>query len=296
MSKLQKVGATTNKKSEVIQRQTDFSKRWNINFSENFVAFNNRIIVILDGLSFNSYWMPRFEREVFYQIGQSYVDQNYSSFSFSFSKTYLYKFLNKLDLSKKSHQMVLISLLESILNSGYDIGIPEIARKISEALVLSGINIEIYKRGSEYLFYPSGAEILDAKLVNDNLNWLEFYPKAREKMHTALSLQQRNGQPRQIIDNMRLCFELFLKQYLNNEKSLENQKELLGKKLKESAVSKEIRDMYATLFSFYTTYNNQNVKHADNCLSVETEYIIYLTGTFIRFLIQVNKQEEKKNG
>ena len=54
--------------------------------------------------------------------------------------------------------------------------------------------------------------------------------------------------------------------------------------------------MYATLFSFYTTYNNQNVKHADNCLSVETEYIIYLTGTFIRFLIQVDKQEEKKNG
>lgn len=295
MKKTQKVGSTTNKKSEIIERQNDFAKRWNLKTSGNYMAFKNRIIVIFDGVSFNSYWMPSFEREIFYQVGQSYVDQQYMSFSFSFSKTYLYKFMNKLDMSQSSHQLLLINILESVLNSGYDIGIPDMARKISEALVLSGINIELYKRGSEYLFYPSGAEILDTKLVNDNLNWLELYPKAREKMHLALSSQQRNGQPRQIIDNMRLSFELFLKQYLNNEKSLENQKELLGKKLQDCGVSKEIRDMYATVFSFYTRYNNQNVKHDDKCVKVETEYIIYLTGTFIRFLIQIDKKE-KDNG
>lgn len=295
MRKTQKVGATTNKRSEIIERQNDFAKRWNLKTSGNYAAFKNRIVVILDGVSFNSYWMPSFEREIFYQVGQSYVDQNYMSFSFSFSMTYLYKFVNKLDMSQSSHQLLLINILESVLNSEYDIGIPDIARKISEALVLSGINIELYKRGSEYLFYPSGAEILDTKLVNDNLNWLELYPKAREKMHLALSSQQRNGQPRQIIDNMRLSFELFLKQYLNNEKSLENQKELLGKKLQEYGIAKEIRDMYATVFSFYTRYNNENVKHDDKCAKVETEYIIYLTGTFIRLLIQIDKKE-KENG
>lgn len=295
MRKTQKVGATTNKRSEIIERQNDFAKRWNLKTSGNYAAFKNRIVVILDGVSFNSYWMPSFEREIFYQVGQSYVDQNYMSFSFSFSMTYLYKFVKKLDMSQSSHQLLLINILESVLNSEYDIGIPDMARKISEALVLSGINIELYKRGSEYLFYPSGAEILDTKLVNDNLNWLELYPKAREKMHLALSSQQRNGQPRQIIDNMRLSFELFLKQYLNNEKSLENQKELLGKKLQEYGIAKEIRDMYATVFSFYTRYNNENVKHDDKCAKVETEYIIYLTGTFIRLLIQIDKKE-KENG
>ncbi len=295
MRKTQKVGATTNKKSEIIERQNDFAKRWNLKTSGNYATFKNRIIVILDGVSFNPYWMPSFEREIFYQVGQSYVDQNYMSFSFSFSKTYLYKFINKLDMSQSSHQLLLINILESVLNSEYDIGITDMARKISEALVLSGISIELYKRGSEYLFYPSGAEILDTKLVNDNLNWLELYPKAREKMHLALSSLQRNGQPRQIIDNMRLSFELFLKQYLNNEKSLENQKELLGKKLQEYGIAKEIRDMYATVFSFYTRYNNENVKHDDKCAKVETEYIIYLTGTFIRLLIQIDKKE-KENG
>lgn len=295
MKKTQKVGSTTNKKSEIIVRQNDFAKRWNLKTSGNYMSFKNRIIVIFDSLPFNSYWMTNFEREIFYQVGQSYVDQNYMSFSFSFSKSYLYKFMNKLDMSQSSHQMLLINMLECALNSGYDIEISDTARKISEALILSYINIELYKRGSEYMFYPSGAEILDAKLVNDNLNWLEIYPKAREKMHLALSLQQQRGQPRQIIDNMRLAFELFLKQYLNNEKSLENQKELLGKKLQENNVSKEIRDMFATLFSFYTRYNNQNVKHDDKCVSMETEYIIYLTGTFIRFLIQI-ETEGKNNG
>ena len=263
MKKTQKVGTTTNKNSEIIERQSDFAKRWNLKNSGDYKALKNRVVVILDGVPFSSSWMPHFEREIFYQIGQSYVDQNYMSFSFSFSKTYLYKFINKLDMSQSFDQLLLINMLESVLNSGYDIGISDMARKISEALVLSGVDIELYKRGSEYLFYPSGAEILDTKLVNDNLNWLELYPKAREKMHLALSSQQRNGHARQIIDNMRLSFELFLKQYLNNEKSLENQKELLGKKLQKCGISKEIRDMYATIFSFYTRYNNQNVKHDD---------------------------------
>ena len=89
--------------------------------------------------------------------------------------------------------------------------------------------------------------------------------------------------------------ELFIKQYFNNEKSLENQKELLGKYLKEQDVAKEIRDMFSTLFLFYTRYNNENVKHADNCIELESEYIIYLTGTFIRFLIKVREQEESPN-
>lgn len=94
---------------------------------------------------------------------------------------------------------------------------------------------------------------------------------------------------------MRLALELFIKQYFNNEKSLENQKELLGKYLKEQDVAKEIRDMFSTLFLFYTRYNNENVKHADNCIELESEYIIYLTGTFIRFLIKVREQVQSPN-
>ena len=54
MKKTQKVGTTTNKKSETIEHQNDFSKRWNIKISGNYMALKNRIIVILDGVSFDS--------------------------------------------------------------------------------------------------------------------------------------------------------------------------------------------------------------------------------------------------
>ena len=48
----------------------------------------------------------------------------------------------------------------------------------------------------------------------------------------------------------------------------------------------EIVDFLSHLASY------ENVKHADNCIELESEYIIYLTGTFIRFLIKVREQEE----
>lgn len=293
--RIQKVGTSTNKNSDIIKRQADFVKRWNVKLNENnFFAFKNRIIVILSSV-FSSYNMPLIENELFYSMGLPYVKKEYMPSDFSFNKTSLYRVLNELDATKQSYQLLLILLLENLLNSSYEIGAQNIAKQISEAIILSGVDVQLCKRGSEYLFYPSGAELLDMKVVNDTLNWLEDYPKARAKFHEGLLLQKRHSPIRQVIDTMRLALELFIKQYNDNEKSLENQKEQLGKYLKEQNVAKEIRDMFSTLFSFYTTYNNQNVKHNDSCNEVESEYIIYLTGTFIRFLINVKKQEAQNN-
>lgn len=80
---------------------------------------------------------------------------------------------------------------------------------------------------------------------------------------------------------------MFLKEYYENEKSLENQKEITGRYLSEKNVPKEIRNLFSTLVSYYSLYNNENVKHNDKCSENEIEFIIYLTGTFIRFLIQI---------
>ncbi len=293
--RIQKVGTSTNKNSDIIKRQADFVKRWNVKLNENnFDTFKNRIIVILSS-AFSSYSMSSIESELFYNIGLPYVKKEYMEFSFSFDMTNLYRVLNRLDMTNQKNQLLLILLLENLLNSSYGIGAQNIAKQISEAIILSGVDVQLCKRGTEYLFYPSGAELLDIKVVNDTLNWLEDYPKARAKFHEGLLLQQRHFPIRQVIDTMRLALELFIKQYNDNEKSLENQKEQLGKYLKERNVAKEIRDMFSSLFSFYTTYINQNVKHNDSCAEVESEYIIYLTGTFIRFLINVKKQEEQNN-
>lgn len=294
-NQIQKVGTITNQKSETIKRNLDFANRWNLDIKrDRYTAFLNRIIVIIEPI-FSDYNTDIIEKELFYSVGLPYVGKNYYEYSFQFKNTQIYKILYQLKLQDKGHQILLIKLLEFLLNSSEVYNKGDISKQISEAIVLSGLDIQLCKRGSEYIFYPLGAELLDTKVVNDTLNWLEKYPNSREKFHEALILQKKHESVRQVIDTMRLALELFIKQYFNNEKSLENQKELLGKYLKEQDVAKEIRDMFSTLFLFYTRYNNENVKHADNCIELESEYIIYLTGTFIRFLIKVREQEESPN-
>ena len=294
-NQIQKVGTITNQKSETIKRNLDFANRWNLDIKrDRYTAFLNRIIVIIEPI-FSDYNTDIIEKELFYSVGLPYVRKNYYEYLFQFKNTQIYKILYQLKLQDKGHQILLIKLLEFLLNSSEVYNKGDISKQISEAIVLSGLDIQLCKRGSEYVFYPSGAELLDTKVVNDTLNWLEKYPNSREKFHEALILQKKHESVRQVIDTMRLALELFIKQYFNNEKSLENQKELLGKYLKEQDVAKEIRDMFLTLFLFYTRYNNENVKHADNCIELESEYIIYLTGTFIRFLIKVREKEESPN-
>ena len=294
-NQIQKVGTITNQKSETIKRNLDFANRWNLDIKrDRYTAFLNRIIVIIEPI-FSDYNTDIIEKELFYSVGLPYVRKNYYEYLFQFKNTQIYKILYQLKLQDKGHQILLIKLLEFLLNSSEVYNKGDISKQISEAIVLSGLDIQLCKRGSEYVFYPSGAELLDTKVVNDTLNWLEKYPNSREKFHEALILQKKHESVRQVIDTMRLALELFIKQYFNNEKSLENQKELLEKYLKEQDVAKEIRDMFLTLFLFYTRYNNENVKHADNCIELESEYIIYLTGTFIRFLIKVREKEESPN-
>lgn len=293
--KIREVGTSTNKKSDIIKRQESFLKRWNVELSKNdYETFKNRIITILSS-DISSSEIQSVERDLFFAIGIPFTNSYGYDLMFTFDKTNLYHYLKKMDMSKQDNQIKLFLLLENLLNLQFDLDTDSVAKKISEAIALSCIDVQLCKRGREYMFYPSGAELLDIKLVNDTLNWLEDYPKAKEKFHEGLVLQQRHSSTRQVIDSMRLALELFVKQYNGNEKSLENQKAELGQYLKEQNVAKEIRDMFSTLFLFYTTYNNENVKHNDGCSEVESEYLIYLTGTFIRFLINVKKKEEHPN-
>lgn len=98
---------------------------------------------------------------------------------------------------------------------------------------------------------------------------------------------------RQIVDCLRLSFELFLKQFLRNEKSLEKQKPILGKYLENKNISVEIRNMYMQLFDYYEKYNNNHAKHNNNVEHAEIDFLVYLTGSFLRFLITVDNKECK---
>lgn len=300
MGKVRRVGTEKIKKSEIIRSRKSFLKRWENeeDITPNFDQFRNRLINIIDGMRLDANAILDIQRQFFDTIGVPYFSPGKLALDLklmeenNFHESQLQKYISKYKFDSEQKCVSFLYETEVILNILQD---DCIAQRISECVAATGLWAVLCKNNGKFMFYPSGAELLDIKVVNDPLNWLENYPKAREKFNESLILHQKQASVRQVIDTMRLAFELFLKQYFGNTKSLENQKDLLGQMLKSRGVAKEIRDMCSALFAFYTNYNNEHAKHDDNCNEVESEYMIYLTGTFIRLLIQVKELEDKPN-
>lgn len=113
-------------------------------------------------------------------------------------------------------------------------------------------------------------------------------------VYTDDRLQKINGTPeldkciRKALDDMRLSFELLVKDLLGNDKSLENQIALLGGMLKDTEASVELRNMVTQVIKYYTDFQNNHVKHNDKVNSNEIEYVIELTSVVMKFLIKIS--------
>ena len=92
---------------------------------------------------------------------------------------------------------------------------------------------------------------------------------------------------RNLLDDLRLMLETFLKAILQNNKRLETQKEDLGKYLEARNISVEVRNMFVTLKDYFSKYQNEYVKHNDSVNKVEIEFMINLTSTFASFLLNI---------
>lgn len=206
----------------------------------------------------------------------------------------LYKLLLKLDLNKEDDYNMFLWYLEITLN--YDFGRyvdkSELVNKVVEALKLSNANVKILKKENDYELYPIHIEFLDEPLVIDNLIWLDKYKITKEHFSSAVKIQRKKQNYRNIVDELRFSLESFFQQLFSNKKSLENQKNNVGEFLKNNNISTTISNMYIKLFDLYTVYNNDNAKHGDNITEQEIDYLIYLTGSFIRLILQI--EESKK--
>ena len=152
------------------------------------------------------------------------------------------------------------------------------------------IGVDIGRGANGVVFFPKGAEVLDPALIEDVLNWLSDYPDVNKHYTEALRLYLVNDPNvyRNLLDNLRLSLELFLKALLQNDVRLEEQAKPLRDWLIEREVQENLRMMFTETLGRgrFTDLMNTAVKHGDRPWhQAEVEFLIYQTGVFIRFLI-----------
>ncbi|MGA1133137.1 MAG: hypothetical protein ACO31I_12890, partial [Prochlorotrichaceae cyanobacterium] len=80
------------------------------------------------------------------------------------------------------------------------------------------------------------------------------------------------------------------KRVLGNQRSLENQKAYLLNWLKDKGLHNQVVNLYEKLLSTYQIYQNDAVKHNEAFSLDEVEFMIYLTGNFMRLILKLTNR------
>lgn len=122
----------------------------------------------------------------------------------------------------------------------------------------------------------------DQALSEDTSHWLSKYPDSLHCYLEALSKRRQGMYGRNLLDDLRLSLELLLKSVLNNNKSLENQIQLLGAFIADKGGSKDFTNMFTKLVDYFSTYQNNYVKHNDHIIESEIDFIVDITSAFMK--------------
>lgn len=149
--------------------------------------------------------------------------------------------------------------------------------------IVNDLKIKIYTRYGNL----ASEKIAKTELIIKTRHWLENHSQALEQYNNSLAKYESGIFERNTLDDMRLAFELLVKDLLENGKSLENNIAELGSKLKGANTSSELRNMCTQIIKYYTDFQNNHVKHNDKVNENEIEYIIELTSVVMKFLIKI---------
>lgn len=164
---------------------------------------------------------------------------------------------------------------------------------LKRALSDSGILFDVVEDADGIFIFPKGAKELDDKLVSEPLQWLAQFPNARNAWIKALKAyaDATDNNASDCADLFRKALEQFFKEFFSSDKSLENYKSEYGALMKSRGIPAELSNMFEKVLNQYTAYMNNYAKHKDGTAKIALEYIMYQTGSLIRFLITL-KQEE----
>ena len=192
-------------------------------------------------------------------------------------KEFLYRFITLIncinDREKGIKKRELLSILDRAFNE-------------------SQILYVVLKDENNYFVFPKGSKELDEKLISEPLEWLNSYPNTYPLYVKTLKDYADDEKPRDIADNLRKTLEMFLQEFFNNQKNLDKNISEVGKYLDEKNVDKDLKALFTTLLSNYNQANNSIAKHHDRIHKKMLEFVLYQTGTFIRTLIQLKKDNQ----
>lgn len=123
-------------------------------------------------------------------------------------------------------------------------------------------------------------------LVSDIENVLTPHDKPLELYSKAITDLLSGQNYRNALDNLRLSVELLLKTILSNERSLEKQDEKLKEYLGKSGVDSSIIGIAANDLKALTRYFNEHVKHNDDVVTNEIDFVVYAASNLIHVLLK----------
>lgn len=281
-------------------RIRNLHKRWDIasSVSEQHQQFINRILAITDKiLGLYILNTPEVSKRYLFILGRNSLPSAQIAGGVVFPDTDI-RFQDDpvyITLSEAIHFTDFIAALQYlfwVLEEHECPHLHEFANGVQETIdFTSNINLRIAQKNNAVTIYPAGAKILDEKLVNETLVWLENKPSVSKYYEQALSiyLSKDKSKYRNLLDNLRMSLEQLLRVILNNNKSLEKQQNSLLPWLKNHGIHKQIINMYNDILARFTQYQNDAVKHGDSWSNNEIEFLIYLTGAFMRLLLNLDK-------
>ena len=151
----------------------------------------------------------------------------------------------------------------------------------------SELKKKLYKRYGNL----SADKLSETELIQKTKHWLANHPASLKQYENALDKYESGIFERNTLDDIRLSFELLVRDLLGNDKSLENQLSGISGILDKAGTSVELKNMVHKIVDYYTKFQNNHVKHDDAVNSNEIEYVIELTSVVMKFLIKANGEE-----
>ena len=201
-----------------------------------------------------------------------------------FEKKYLKVFLKNISIIDEVQE--LLSNVSSVKN----VNITESQSSNNPALTLTVYPNRVYsieEMQKEVVntlesYFSGVPQITQAPEIKETQVWLTNYPAVRKIYNKAIEKYSQRIYQRNVLDDMRLALETFLREILGNQKSLENQLAEVGKYQKDKGLSTEFISMFNRLLDYYSKYQNNYVKHNDAVKHSEIDFVIHLTTLFMR--------------